>query len=283
MSIIEFQVDAGRFLAAQRSYLRRLALCPPVLPSLSGAQLVVDRVDVGPSTFRHDEPTTFDVFYVQGGEIVGEADAAKGFRTVLAQELTLQLTTDAQIRANPNADPPLVAWPVTVLYELSAFPFFDDCCLKAAPLVVEFSPPPALPVAVPPAIVTILKSFVSEQLRILAPSGTLKLGLDALKLPTEFLNAGLTLDSTGSTLAVWVQIMASQDLQWAKWTNFYRGSIVDQHEVGTGRCSCRRRTSPTGSRMSCGRTCPRTKTWRPTRAPTTCRSRAKRASTSTCY
>ena len=101
MSIIEFQVDAGRFLAAQRSYLRRLALCPPVLPSVSGVQLVVDRVDVGPSTFRHDEPTTFDVFYVQGAEIVGEADAAKGFRTVLAQELTLQLTTDAQIRANP--------------------------------------------------------------------------------------------------------------------------------------------------------------------------------------
>ena len=71
---------------------------------------------------------------------------------------------------------------------------------------------------------------MSEQLRILAPSGTLKLGLDALKLPTEFLNAGLTLDNTGSTLAVWVQIMASQDLQWAKWTNFYRGLIVDRRE-----------------------------------------------------
>ncbi|HSI34075.1 MAG TPA: hypothetical protein VK986_10850 [Tepidisphaeraceae bacterium] len=71
MSIIEFQVDAGRFLAAQRSYLRRLALCPPVLPSVSGVQLVVDRVDVGPSTFRHDEPTTFDVFYVQGADQPG--------------------------------------------------------------------------------------------------------------------------------------------------------------------------------------------------------------------
>jgi hypothetical protein len=230
MTTIDFQVDAGRFLAAQRSYLRRLALCPPLLPAVAGVQIVVDRVDVGPSSLRHDEPATFDVFYVQRGDVVGETDAASGFRTVLAQQLTLQLTTDAQIRANPNADPPLLAWPVTVLYELSAFPFFEDCCLRAAPLAVEFGPPPALPVAIPPAIVAMLESFVSEQLRILAPSGTIKLGLDALKLPTEFLNAGLTVDSTGSTLAIRVQIRASQDLQWAQWTNFYRGFIVDRRE-----------------------------------------------------
>jgi hypothetical protein len=230
MTTIDFQVDAGRFLAAQRAYLRRLALCPPVLPAVAGVQIVVDRVDVGPSSLRHDEPETFDVFYVQGGEVVGEADAASGFRTVLAQQLTLQLTTDAEIRAHPNADPPLFAWPVTVLYELSAFPFFEDCCLKAAPLAVELGPPPALPVTIPPALVAMVESFVSEQVRILAPSGTLKLGLDALKLPTEFLNAGLTVDSAGSTLAIRVQIRASQDLQWAQWTNFYRGFIVDRRE-----------------------------------------------------
>ncbi len=231
MTTIDFQVDAGRFLAAQRSYLRRLALCPPVLPSVAGVQIVVDRVDVGPSSLRHDEPARFDVWYVRlGGEVVGEKDAASGFRTVLAQELTLQLTTDSDIRANPNADPPLFAWPVTVLYELSAFPLFDDCCLRAAPVAVEFGPPPELPVGIPPAIVAMLDAFVSEQFRVLAPSGTVKLGLDALKLPTEFLNAGLTVDSTGSTLAIRVQLRASQDLQWGQWTNFYRGFIVDRRQ-----------------------------------------------------
>ena len=48
---------------------------------------------------------------------------------------------------------------------------------------MEFGPPPALPVAIPPAIVAMLESFVTAQLRILAPSGTVRMGLDALKLP----------------------------------------------------------------------------------------------------
>ena len=56
MTIIDFQIDAARFLAAQRSYLRRLALCPPQLPAVGGVQIVLDRVDIGPSSLRHDEP-----------------------------------------------------------------------------------------------------------------------------------------------------------------------------------------------------------------------------------
>src|SRR5262249_15249601 len=154
----------------------------------AGVQLVVDRVDVGSSRLRHDEPGTFDVFYVQRGDVVGEEDAANGFRTVLEQDLVLQLTTDAEIRSHPNADPPLVPWQVTVRYELSAYALPEDCFLRAAPLSVTFGPTPPLPIAPPPALVALLEAFVSEQLRVLAPSGTAKLGLDALDLPTGFLN-----------------------------------------------------------------------------------------------
>jgi len=55
MTFIDFQIDAQRFLAAQRTYLRRLAVCPPALPEVEGVQIVLDRVDVGPSTLRHDK------------------------------------------------------------------------------------------------------------------------------------------------------------------------------------------------------------------------------------
>ncbi|MCR2816863.1 hypothetical protein [Microbacterium jiangjiandongii] len=230
MSEIDFQVDVGRFLAAQRSYLRRLALCPPVLPAVGGMQLVLDRVDVGSSRLRHDEPTTFDVAYVQRGDVVRERDASKGFRTVLEQDLVLQLTTDADIRGNPNVDPPLVAWPVTMFYELTAFSVDDDCCLKAEPIRVEFGPPPALPVPVPPGVSAALESYVSGQMRLFAPSGTVRLGLDSLKLPTGFLNAGLSVDDIGTTLVIRVEIRASQDLRWAAWENFHKGFIVDRRQ-----------------------------------------------------
>lgn len=229
MSEIDFQIDVGRFLAAQRSYLRRLSLCPPMLPAVGGVQLVLDRVDVGSSRLRHDEPTTFDVFYVKRGDVVGEGDASKGFRTVLEQDLVLHLTTDADIRGNPNADPPLAAWPVTLFYELTAFSVDDDCCLKAEPLKVEFGPP-ALPVPVPRGVTAALESYVSGQMRLFAPSGTVRLGLDSLKLPTGFLNAGLSVDDTGTTLVIRVEIRASQDLRWAAWENFHKGFIVDRRQ-----------------------------------------------------
>lgn len=230
MSIFELQIDAGRFLAAQRSYLRRLALCPPLLPPVNGVQIVLDRVDVGPSSLRHDEDEKFDVFYVDHGEVVGAHEAAKGFRTLLVQQLILQLTTDDQIRAHANTDPPVVSWPCSIVYELSAYALGQDCYLRAAPDSIDFAPPPALPVPLPPGVVAALKDFVSSQFHILAPSGTVPLGLDALKLPTGFLNAGVTVDTTGTTLAIRVEVRAAQDLAWAAWTNFYGGFILDRRE-----------------------------------------------------
>ncbi len=228
MSIFELQIDAGQFLAAQRAYLRRLALCPPLLPPVNGVQVVLDRVDVGSSSLRHDEEEKFDVFYIDHGEVVGAPEAADGFRTLLVQRLILQLTTDDQIRTHANADPPLVSWRCSVAYELSAYALGQDCYLRAAPDSIDFDPPPALPVPLPPGVIAALKDFLSSQLRILTPSGTVPLGLDALKLPTGFLNAGLTVDVTGATLAIRAEVRASQDLAWAAWTNFYRGFIPDR-------------------------------------------------------
>jgi hypothetical protein len=228
MTFIDFQIDAQRFLAAQRTYLRRLAVCPPVIPPINGVQIVLDRVDIGTSSLRHDQPDEFDVFYVDHGEVRGSTPLAKGFRTKLAQQLTLQFTTADLIRDNANGDPPLTPWPVTVVYDLSAFARDEECFLRAAPDSVEFGPPPALPVALPPPVMATLEALVSSQLRVLAPSGTVPMGLAELDLPTGYLNAGVTVDAGGQTLAIRVEIRASQNPLWAAWTDFYRGIITDR-------------------------------------------------------
>jgi hypothetical protein len=62
MSYFEFQISVPRFLMAQRNFLRQLALCPPSVPAVNGVQIVVDRVDVGGSSMRHDEETKFSLF-----------------------------------------------------------------------------------------------------------------------------------------------------------------------------------------------------------------------------
>lgn len=228
MTFIDFQIDAQRFLAAQRTYLRRLALCMPELPDVGGVRIVLDRVDVGPSSLRHDDPGEFDVFYVERGEVRGSPTPATGFLTKLTQQLTLQLTTDTLIRDHANGDPPLFPWQVTVVYDVSAFALDQECFLRAAPDSVKLGPPPGLPVALPPGLAAALEAFVSTQLRVLGPSGTVPMGLVSLKLPRGFLNAGISVDATGRTLAIRVQLTASQDPMWAAWTNFHRGSFEDR-------------------------------------------------------
>jgi hypothetical protein len=231
MTFVELQVGVQQFLAAQRTYLRRLAVCPPVLPPVAGVQIVVDRIDIGASSLRHDEDADFDLFWIEGGEVVGYKNGkAEGKKTKLAQQLTLQLTTDTEIRNHPNADPPLVPWQVTVVYELSADALGTDCWLRAHPDAVEFAPPPALPVPLPPGVVALLEDFVTQQFRTFAPSGAVPMGLDALKLPVPFVNAGLSVDDAGQCFAIRVQLGGSGEPRVTAWTNFFGGYFVDRRE-----------------------------------------------------
>ena len=57
MSFFEVQISVAHFLTAQRNTLRQLAPCPPLPPAVAGVQIVVDRIDVGASSLRHDEET----------------------------------------------------------------------------------------------------------------------------------------------------------------------------------------------------------------------------------
>jgi hypothetical protein len=230
MTFIELHVGVDRFLAAQRTYLRRLALCPPVLPSIGGVQLVVDRVDLEVSSLRHNENEQFDLFWMDGGERVPYFARADGKSTMLVQQLTVQLTTEAEIRSHPNADPPLTPWQATVVYALSADSLDTDCWLRARAVGVDLGPPPPLPVEVPPAVVGIVEDFLLTRFRTFAPSGAVPMGLDTLKLPVPFVNAGLSVDDTGQTLAIRVQLGGSGEPRVTAWSNFFGGFFVDRRE-----------------------------------------------------
>jgi hypothetical protein len=234
VSFLEFQISVPHFLTVQRNYLRLLGFCPPLLPTVAGVQIVVDRIDIGPSSLRHDEDTEFGVFLENGGERVPTKRPATGKKTKLAQDIILRLTTDSEVRANPNGVPTLVPLPLTLVYELSAYSVEDDCILSSTLDKVELGPlpplPAPLPASLPPAVTAALENFLTTNARLFAPSGSVKMGLDRLKLGVMFLNAGLAVDTTGQTLAIRVQVGGSSWYLDTPWSNFYRGFFSDRRQ-----------------------------------------------------
>src|ERR1700747_2355137 len=84
MSIIEFQLSTPAFLAAQRNALRSLQICRPA-PSPEG--VLLDKIEFGNNTIRHNVDESFSVFFDsltsdRPGEDVG------GYQTQIAQDVT---------------------------------------------------------------------------------------------------------------------------------------------------------------------------------------------------
>ena len=197
MSCFEFQISVAHFLTAQRNTLRQLAPCPPLLPAVAGVQIVVDRIDVGASSLRHDEETQLHLSPHDRGEAVG---TTPGIRTMLAQDLVLQLTTDAEIHAKPNGTPALAPLRVTLVYDLTAYSALEDCRLSATLEGVELGPLPPLPPPLPARRV-------------------------------RFLNAGLAVDTTGQTLAIRVQVGGDVQVgRGSRWSNFFHGAFSDHRQ-----------------------------------------------------
>ncbi|WP_298457873.1 hypothetical protein [uncultured Cellulomonas sp.] len=233
MSLFEFQIATDRFLVAQRNLLRSSALCPPVLPAAAGVQIVIDRIDVEASHLRRGPETEFAVFLEDHGEVRATDHPATGFPVLLEQHLVLQLTTEADVRAHPNESPRLVAVEVVVTFELSAYALPDECYLRADLGAVDVVVPPLpapLPASLPPEVLAQIRGFVTDRVRVLAPSGTVPMGLAGLRRGIRFLNAGLALAAGGQTLAVRIQVGGSSWYSYGPWTTFYSGHAVDRRQ-----------------------------------------------------
>jgi hypothetical protein len=67
LSIFEFQVSAGSFLAMQRNVLRSRRICLPGPIPVGPAQIVLDRLEFGANALRHNVADDFAVFHTDHG------------------------------------------------------------------------------------------------------------------------------------------------------------------------------------------------------------------------
>jgi hypothetical protein len=126
MPIIELQIKASAFLTMQRNVLRNLAICPRPLPPVFGVQIVIDRIEFNNSGLRHNKPANYTTLYSEDGELVPTPYQPSGFQTQLAQDVTVFLTTQADILAHPNGTPLLVPLTATLVYDLNFLPFENE-------------------------------------------------------------------------------------------------------------------------------------------------------------
>jgi hypothetical protein len=91
MSVIEFQISTAAFLAAQLNNLQTQQICSPAPVTVGSYQMVLDHVEFGANSVRHNVPTTELVFFEQAlfGRESQEVDA---FKSQFAQSLTIFLT-----------------------------------------------------------------------------------------------------------------------------------------------------------------------------------------------
>jgi hypothetical protein len=235
MSNIEFQMDAASFLGAQRNALRNLGLCPPLLPAVMGVQIVIDHIEIGNNSLRHNQYTEFPVFYEELGEKVPTKNICAGFQTQLAQQVTVYLTTQNDILAHPNGPPALlVPFSATLVFDLDFYALDDDCYLRATLNAVEPGPLPLLPsgfnplTTLPKEIQDQITQYLTQQARPFFPSPAMPMGLGDLAKGAGFMNAGLSVDTQMQRIALRAQIGGSQPNLDVPWSNFFSGFFPDR-------------------------------------------------------
>jgi hypothetical protein len=178
--------------------------------------------------------------YSEDGVLVPTPYQPTGFQTQLAQDVTVFLTTKADIIAHPNGSPTLVPFKATLVYDLNFLPFetdcasFDpaceqlehDCILLASISAVELGPLPFLPPnfnplnTLPPDTVEQIKKFMLLQLKLFAPGGSVPVGLNALPKQMRFINAGISVDAQMQFIAIRVQVGGGSNMNvdrvWTK-------------------------------------------------------------------
>ena len=228
---IEFQMSAPSFLAVQRNALRSLGICPPPLPPSGGVQLVIDRIDIGNNTLRHNVESEFYVYYMDAYAGPQQTkNRCMGYKTQLAQDVVLQVTTQAEILSHPNGTPRLAAVPLRLVFSLGFIAIDGECYIGAHFDTVETPAPPGFPPFFSPR-----KAFTDDEWKAivdylrqqLAPytsrSPGIPVGLAQLKFLPKFLNAGVSVDSQGQCVAFRISFDIQNQSADSPWSNFFKG------------------------------------------------------------
>ena len=237
MAIVEFQMSTAAFLKAQRNALLQRQICLPgpfAFNAVNGAgtvTIVLDRIDFGANALVHDVEEDFQLFEKEYGGLpddFGVKEVIEGFKTQMTQDVTVHVTTLEDILSHPNQSPATVV-PVqgTLVFDVSAYAIVDTGLfmrVQFQPKDSTIVPPPGAP-PLPIDWDALTQTIMTEIAKFL-PSPAIPIDLKGVGASGRFINAGISVDSTLSRLA----LRADNSLYpyVVPWTNFYQGVFDDR-------------------------------------------------------
>lgn len=219
-STLELQIRATVFTD---QVMQTLLATPRPLPDpQSGMQL--QRVRYRRVSLRHDVEVTHTLTHVNHGHDQGPGyDEVTAKQLQLAVDVTAEFTTEASIAAHPNelapADLPVEG---TLVFDLDV----TQQSIGVLSLETTFRDL-ELGIALPsPAGVVDPKAWAVDQLTKLLDVKPIRFDLSStLAKGQQFWNAGITLDGTGTALAIRAE--TQDDGNWRRWSAFFDGAIPE--------------------------------------------------------
>src|SRR4051794_39387045 len=171
--IVEFQISASAFLAAQKATLEAAKFCTPPIIQVGTVNIVIDRLEYGLGSLRHNLPASYSIDYPYLGD-VGRV-TVDALRTQIAQPVTAHVAWLDDMLLHPNALPSIVvAVSGTVVMDMQFFSGNapdQNCYLNIAFTDFEPAPIPGLPPGFPPpatyaAILDAVKGYIAAAMPV---------------------------------------------------------------------------------------------------------------------
>jgi hypothetical protein len=230
VAIVEFQVNLSKFLAAQKLALQSMKVCTPPWINVGPFPIVIDRIEFGNNSVRHNVPVTYGIDYPYFDE-VGTVYVS-GFRVQIAQDVDVWVASLSDLLAHPNQPASvIIPLPITIVMNLDYYSIGQTCYLATSFDHVE---PGALPILsfAPTVTAASVLSSLDSLLSSLIP--TQAVPIDIVKmLPAKpggdvIFNAGVSIDAQFQRIAFRTQIGVSSIVPEAQWFNFYKGFFEDR-------------------------------------------------------
>lgn len=220
-STIELQVSAKKFTD---QVLQTLLAAPRPLPdSYLGMQL--QRVRYRSASLRRDVMASYRLLHVNAGHDQGPGyNDINARQTQLAVDVTVEITSEANIAAQPNRlATPDVTIDGTLVFDLEV----KQSSIGVLALETRFRD---LEVGISfPSIAGVVdpKQWAIDKLKSLLNPKPLKIDLsDTLAKGLQFWNQGIALDATGNALVIRAEV--ANDGNPYRWTEFYNGAITER-------------------------------------------------------
>jgi hypothetical protein len=190
--------------------------------------VLIDKVEFGNNTIRHNVDERFSIFYSSLTSYAPGSDIW-GYQTQIAQDVTIFVTTIQSVLSRPNQAPAVtIALKGTLVFDLDFNAQEDECFLSTRFKSLEPGPLPVLPPGLPVTMQELL-ARAENSLRASIPQKTVPAGLTRFtSLFAKFLNAGVSVDEQLQRIAFRAQMGGSHPGIVTRWENFFLGQVPDR-------------------------------------------------------